>query len=70
MKTIKIIIAEDGSYTMKAGEGFAGTSCVQQTKTIEQLIGAGATVTGEGKTNDYYKADETAQIFSDISGMF
>lgn len=69
MKTIKIIIAEDGSYTMKAAEGFAGVSCVQQTKTIEQLIGAGATVTGEGKTDDYYKADESANIFKDISSM-
>lgn len=69
MKKIKITIATDGTYTMKAEEGFAGASCVEKTQTIEQLIGAGATVTSEGKTDDYYKADEDATIVKDIFGM-
>lgn len=68
-KTIKITIATDGTYTMKAESGFAGESCIFKTQSIEQLIGAGATVVDEGKTDDYYKADEEATIIKDIYGM-
>lgn len=72
MKKIKITIAEDGSYTMKALEGFSGVSCVQKTQTIEQLIGqiGDAKVTDEGKTDDYYKADESATIIADMHNLF
>lgn len=56
-KVVKITIDKTGVYKMEAVEGFAGTSCTEQTKGLELILG-GAEI-GEGKTDDYYKPDDS-----------
>lgn len=56
-KVVKITIDKQGGYRMEALEGFAGTSCAEQTKNLELILGG--TETGEGKTDDYFKPDDS-----------
>lgn len=55
-KVVKITVGKDGSFRTEAVEGFAGTSCEQQTKGLELILGG--VETGSGKTDDYYRPDE------------
>ncbi len=55
-KKIKITIDTKGGYILEAKEGFAGTSCAEQTRCIE--LSLGGQEVGEGKTEDYYKPDD------------
>lgn len=56
-KVVKITIDKTGGYKMEAVEGFAGTSCTEQTKNLELILGG--VETGEGKTDDYFKPDDS-----------
>lgn len=59
-KRVKITIDKKGDYTIEALEGFSGTSCVEQTKTLEVAIGG--SVVSEGKTGAYYDPDSGAPV--------
>jgi hypothetical protein len=56
-RTIKVIIDKQGAYTVEAGEGFNGQSCVEKTKNVELLLGEGATEVANGKTSAFYDPD-------------
>lgn len=51
-KRVKVTIDNKGSFTLEALEGFAGESCVSQTREIE--IALGGVEVSEGKTSAYY----------------
>ena len=51
-KRVKVTIDPKGSFTLEALSGFAGESCVAQTREIE--IALGGVEVSEGKTNAYY----------------
>ena len=65
-RKIKIIIDKKGQYTLIAGEGFTGESCLEKTKNIEMALG-GVEVDG-GKTDSYYDGDEDP-ISINIDGL-
>ena len=54
-KQVLITVKKDGTYSVKPQEGFSGTSCVEQTKDLEILLG-GEMVSQE-KTSEYYDGD-------------
>lgn len=68
MATLKINIKKGGNYTITAGEGFQGTSCIAKTQDIEQLIGQGAPV-ASGKTDDYYKGDLPEEVITTLENF-
>lgn len=51
-KRVKVTIDKKGGFTLEALEGFAGESCVAQTREIE--IALGGVEVSEGKTSAYY----------------
>lgn len=59
-KVIKFTIDKEGQYQMECLEGFSGTSCTDQTRGLELILGG--TVTGEGKTDSYYDPDSPISI--------
>lgn len=68
MATLKIRIQKGGKYTITAGEGFQGTSCISKTQNIEQLIGMGAPI-DSGKTDDYYKGDLPEEVIAEVDNL-
>lgn len=56
-KVVKITVGKDGSHRLEAVEGFAGTSCEQQTKGLELILGG--VETGSGKTDDFFRPDDS-----------
>lgn len=65
-KVVKITIDKKGVYKMEALEGFSGTSCTEQTKGLELILG-GSEI-GEGKTDAYYGPDDSP-VTVDIFGQ-
>lgn len=63
-KRVKIVIDKQGNYAIEALEGFSGSSCVDQTKTLEVAIGGIAV--SEGKTNAYYDPDSENPVYVDL----
>lgn len=51
-QVIEFTVKPNGEYSMLAKEGFAGTSCREQTKTIEMALNGEATSTEN--TKDFY----------------
>lgn len=56
-KSIKIVIDKNGNYTLIAGEGMEGASCVEKTRDIELVLGGHEI--DSGKTDAYYKGDDS-----------
>lgn len=54
-KTVEIKIDKKGNFVLEAKEGFAGTSCTEQTKQLEIVLGG--TAVDSGKTNAYFDDD-------------
>ncbi|MED1125210.1 hypothetical protein [Bacillus atrophaeus] len=54
-KRVTLTIDSKGGYSIEAGEGFTGASCVEQTRDLEIAIGGSAV--SEGKTDAYYEGD-------------
>lgn len=63
-KRIRITIDTKGGYGLEALEGFAGTSCVEQTRELEVAIGGMAV--DEGKTDAFYDSDGETPVFVDL----
>ena len=59
-KRIQVVIDKQGNWTLKTLEGFAGTSCTDQTRNLEVAIGGA--VAAEGKTDAYYRPDDEAPV--------
>jgi hypothetical protein len=59
-KRIQFVIDPKGNFQIKTLEGFAGTSCTEQTKNLEVAIG-GVSV-ADGKTDAYYRPDDEAPV--------
>ena len=55
-RNIQIKIDAKGNFTFEAKEGFAGTSCVEQTRQLELVLGGNET--DGGKTSAYYDGDD------------
>ena len=51
-RRVRVVIDEKGGFSFEALEGFAGESCVAQTREIE--IALGGVEISEGKTDAYY----------------
>lgn len=56
-KTIEIRIDEKGNFGLEAKEGFSGTSCMEQTKELEVVLGG--TEVADGKKDSYYDGDDS-----------
>jgi hypothetical protein len=54
-KSIQIKVDKAGGFVLEAKEGFAGTSCLEQTKTLELVLGG--TESDSGKKDSYYDGD-------------
>ena len=54
---IEIIISPDGkgSFTVK---GVKGSSCLDETKFLEQALGGAAAITEQAKTSEFYEQSE------------
>lgn len=59
-EVVEIRINNEGNFTFKAKEGFAGASCVERTKDLEMALG-GKIIDNE-KTSDYYKPDDKPSL--------
>lgn len=57
MKTIEIIVAQDGKTTVRTA-GFRGSSCREASRFIEQTIGKTQT---ERLTTEFYQAEVVQQ---------
>jgi len=57
-KTIEIIVAPDGKTTVQT-HGFAGSSCQDASRLIEQALGRR---TEEKLTSEFYQGHETGQV--------
>lgn len=55
-RKIRVTIHKDGTYTIKALDGYEGSSCMEEAKTIE--IAIGGTQIKSGKTPEYYAGDK------------
>ena len=60
MKTIEIIISPKGETTLQT-RGFAGTSCRDASKFIEQALGQ---QTGERLTTEFHQAETASHVHS------
>lgn len=59
MKTLKVVIAKDGSYSLETS-GFTGESCVNATKEIELILGG--TEVKSGKKDEFYMDDFDSSV--------
>ncbi len=64
MKTIEIIVSPQGELTLQT-KGFAGASCREASKALEQALGA---VRSEKATAEMYQAATTSQKIQQSSG--
>jgi hypothetical protein len=60
MKTIEIIVSPKGETTIRT-EGFAGTSCRDASRSIEQALGQ---QTGEQLTAEFHQAETASHLHS------
>jgi hypothetical protein len=59
-RNVRITIDSKGQYTLEAGEGFSGASCLEKTKNLE--VALGGTAIDEGKTGSYYDGDGDSPV--------
>ena len=56
-EVIEIRIDKKGNFTFLAKEGFAGGSCIDETREIELALNGNSTLVSTKKTKDYYRPD-------------